>query len=201
VTDERLPNDVFKRPGPHHAYELDVALCTELRGALDALELFGMAEPMVKLAPQLTVDDVLAGRGLFDIVHTCVVGEDFGLRHYGPMWSRAGLSVTWGEPLYNERNPYQEAVSPFWAEHRPYLPYRVATAAQILDELGELRNPPRRAWTTLAKEMAEEDGDEALIATWREACVAELDAFAARLGELATRGASVVTWESEQGWL
>jgi hypothetical protein len=200
VPDDRLPNDIFKRPGPHHAYELDAARCSELRGALDALELFGMAEPFVKLLPQYTADDVLAGRAFHDVVSACIAGDDFGLRDYGPMWSRAGLDVTWGELLYPQRNAREEPISPFWADHRPYLPYRVAPASELVDALGELRNPPKRAWKLLARELGD-DGDAALIEAWRPNARAELDAFASRLGELAARGASVVTWESEQGWL
>jgi hypothetical protein len=200
VPDDRLPNDIFKRPGPHHAYELDAARWAPLRDALDALEQFGLAEPFVKLLPQYTVDDVLGGRAFYDVISACVAGDDFGLHDYGPMWSRAGLDVMWGELLYRQRNPREEPISPFWAEHRPYLPYRVATAAEIADDLGKLRSPPKRAWKLLARELGD-DGDAALIETWRFKAIAELDAFASRLGELAARGASVVTWESEQGWL
>jgi hypothetical protein len=200
-----VPNDIFKRPGPHRACAADLDRLAKLRAALDALEAYGVAEPLAALTGA-SVDQILDG-ALFDVGAECGVGESFGLATYGPMLDRAGLPLIWGETVFRPRNSLVEPISMFWADRAPYLPQHVAPASEILARLGSLRDPPERAWTQLRKELAEQDrGDAtetpaALIARWRLEYIAELDRFCARIAELAEQGASVVTWEDEQGWL
>lgn len=202
------PNDIFKRPGPHRAHEVNLEKVTKLRRALDALESLGVGEPLAELvgAP---ADEALEHSLFEGIQYHCVVGDNFGLAVYGPMLSRAGLQIVWGEPLFRERDPRKEPISMFWADRRPYLPQHVARAADILSSLDELRDPPAEAWQTLLEELADDEDDDlpaeerpqALVATWRRDYLAELAAFSEHIVELARRDASVMTWEDEQGWL
>lgn len=205
-----VPNDVFKRPGPHHAFEVDRDMLEQLRAALDPLEELGLAEPLAAVMRR-PLEEILDGSVFWDIGYHCTLGEDFGLKTYGPMLRHAGLRIHWGEPFFRQRDDRVDAISPFWAEHQPYLPQRVATAAEVLPSLDPLRNPGPDAWTTLHDEMVDDDVPEedlppeerpsALIERWRVEYLAELDRFAAAVAEVASRNGSIITWENEQGWL
>jgi hypothetical protein len=204
-----LPNDVFKRPGRHHAYEADLASVAKLRSALDVLEALGLPEPLAA-AMRCTTEEILEGFGASDAHSHGTIGDDFGLASYGPMLERAGLTVLWGGRLFSERDPRVEPISMFWADRRPYLPAHLAPAAEILECLGELRAPPEHAWQTLFDEMFDEDEEAdrppeertpTLIARWRREYVTELDVLERHVREIAARGGSIVTWEDERGWL
>lgn len=206
-----VPNDFFKRPGPHHAFEVDLELLAGLRAALDPLEQLGYPDPLAGVLG-CSPKRVLEPGGLYGIEYRCVLGDDFGLSTYGPMLDRAGLATTFGGLLFPQRDATRDPISPFWLENHPWLPHQIAPAAVILEAIPGLLDPPERAWVTLFDEMIDPDPEpghetpeherpDRLIARWRTEYRAEVEAFAARLREIAARGGSVTTWFSEQGWL
>lgn len=205
-----LPNDVFKRPGPHHAHEVERAKRDTLCEALGLLEEVGLAEPLAEVLAQ-PVEAVLDGRVFHDLAYQCVAEPDFGLATYGPMLIHAGLPIVVGEALFPQKDPTVEPISPWWAEHRPYLPGRLASAAELLDASEVLVKPSAVAWARLREALVDPEVPEseldpaerpdALITSWREACAVEVATYRSRLSELTKRGAWVATWTSEEGWL
>jgi hypothetical protein len=222
-----LPNDIFKRPGPHHAYEVDPARLAQLRAAADVFEQLGDAGSLAAVTGY-TVEE-LHGYSLSEIYRCCLADEDFGLRDYGPMWNRMELQTEFGELLIPRRDARIDPVSHVWLEASPWLPQRVAPASEIYVDL-ELAEPPAAAWTALFQSMERsiydhdliQDDDEsdeafdariaarmpeleredrAMVERWRQDCRAELEMFRSKLRELGDRDALVCTWHDEQGWL
>lgn len=202
------PNDIFKRPGPHHAVEADLERLAQLRTALAVLEDHGSVEPLTEF---------LSGRSpleepalLSDLGWEVASSNDFGLRDYGSMFFHAGLQTISGDLLYPQRDARRDAISHVWFELDPHIHQRVAPASAVLTTLDALRNPPSGAWERLRKELrpdgddcgeTDEAGDREMVEQWRRDCRAELDSYGDRLTEIAGRGGAVVLWESEQGWL
>jgi hypothetical protein len=211
-----LPNDVFKRPGPHHALEVDWERVLAVRAAVAPLRRYGIAEPLAGLL-ELHVDELLGKRGFPELAYLCSTGDlgDFGLASYGPFLERAGLDLTFGESLIPHLAP-DEAVSIFWAERSPYIPQFVAKARDVLARLPALRTIPVAAQKRVYAELTEraDDADEPderhaeqerqaplLISAWLREYPKELDAFESAVRQIAERDGWVMTWASEQGWL
>lgn len=220
-----LPNDVFKRPGPHHAYEVDPDALARLRTAIAPLEELGDSGPLAALLGR-EIDTY----AVHDAYHYCLVDEDFGLDLYGPMFDRMGLSTMFGELLIPRRDPQITPISHVWLELSPWLPQRVAPASEIYVDLA-LLDPPAMAWLQLLLgEMAydldrhdlfqghdESDAafdvrldawiedsnaaNHALVERWKVDCRPEVEMFRSKLREIGDRGGLVATWHSEQGWL
>ena len=130
-----LPNDVFKRPGPHHAHEVDRARLTQLRAAFEELQLLGDAGTLAALLDQQP-ELLLREAYRLSMAYTyCLIDADFGLRYYGPMFSRMGIATALGDPLIQQHDARVEPVSHVWFELSPYLPQRVAPAKDIYREL------------------------------------------------------------------
>jgi len=209
----KLPNDWFKRPGPHHAHEASADGIAAFREAIDVLRRYGVAEPMAALM-KASPDDVLRPGG---IEITCFGdGVDFGMAEYGPLLSIAGCDLEFGEPLVPYHDATVEPISMFWADHPPYIPHHVSKASAIIVELPKLRKLPARNWRRVLAEMTERTDDApelaqiyakrdaeapGLLETWRVACAGELARFEHALRSVAERDGWVMTWFSEQGWL
>ncbi len=220
-----LPNDVFKRPGPHHAFEVDPVKHAQLCAAIAPLEELGDPGPLAALLGR-TPDQLRDSWSVSESYSYCLVGEDFGLRRYGPMFERMQLQTVFGERLVPERDARVDPISHVWLELMPYFPQAVAPASEIFVELS-LIAPPEAAWGLLLAEMPdddyplqEDDEDDAaferrvdtraavhevearqLIERWRVESCLEVDAFVANLRVLGDRDALVATWSDDQGWL
>ncbi len=221
-----IPNDLFKRPGPHHAYEVDPAKHRELRAAIAPLEELGDATRLATLLGR-TPAEVSSSWVVSSAYSHCLIGEDFGLSDYGPMFERVGLTVSFGTALIPTRDPKVAPISHVWCELRPHFPQCLAPASQVLTKIHSLVAPPATLWSQIVLEIPDDeelfqDDDEddiafdkrlaaravvhqdqarAIVAKWRVDSRAEVSAFVAKLEELAARDCEVYTWSNDQGWL
>lgn len=201
--DELLPNDVFKRPGPHHAYEADLARVDAMRAALEVLQVRGDAAPMAALLGYAP-DEILGDPScLYSLGGTCVADDarDIGMRNYGPLLSLAGAAVVTGQPLLPYVNPTVTPVSMFWADHAPYVPEMVAPARELLGLVPAWREIPDEDWAYVRQELAAGAQPADLLERWRRAYLAEVDDFARALSPIADREGHVILWLEAEGWL
>ncbi len=202
IMDNRLPDDIFERPGHHCMYEVGDARVADFRNALEALRQLGVSEPLERILgyePGTLEPFAISPR------KACAVPNavDIGLNRYGSLLAIAECDLGRGEPLVPYLDQRETPIFWWWDMHRQDFFEFVAKASDTLAALAKLEPLPERFSTLVERELIRHDIKKrearALVTRWRDACADELARLQVDLAAIANRGGWVMTWYDGEG--